>query len=202
VVDERNRLAREIHDTLAQGFTGVIVQLEAAEDAKLKGFPDEADVHLDHARALARESLKEARRSVQALRPRALEKEDLCQALRTQFAKVSAGSGTQCDFTVRGKPGELPREWDEHILRICQEALTNVLRHARASHFKGVISYAPDAIRLELRDTGQGFDVDDRHDGYGLLGIRERVDRMGGTLVIDSATRNGTVLLICLPLPS
>lgn len=202
VVDERNRLAREIHDTLAQGFTGIIVQLEAAEDARLQGLSDEASLHADRARALARESLKEARRSVQALRPRALEKEELCQALSTQLAKMATGSCTQCKFTLRGKPTPLPRDWDEHILRIFQEALTNVLRHAQASHFEGLISYAADAVGLELRDTGKGFAAADRHDGYGLLGISERVERMGGTLVINSSVDTGTALLICLPLPS
>jgi signal transduction histidine kinase len=115
---------------------------------------------------------------------------------------MAMGSCTQCEFTVRGKPTTLPREWDEHILRIFQEALTNVLRHAQARHFKGLISYAADAVRLELRDTGKGFDADGRHDGYGLLGISERVERMGGTLVINSSAGTGTALLICLPLPS
>ncbi|MEO8777932.1 MAG: histidine kinase [Rhodanobacter sp.] len=202
VVDERNRLAREIHDTLAQGFTGIIVQLEAAEDAKLQGLSNEAHTHFDRARALARESLKEARRSVQALRPRALEKEQLCQALSTQLAKMSAGSRTQCEFSLQGTPRELPREWDEHILRIFQEALTNVLRHAKASHFKAMISYETDAVRLELCDTGQGFDAEGEHDGYGLLGIRERVERMDGKLQIKSAADGGTTILVRLPLPS
>ncbi|MGC1550993.1 MAG: PAS domain-containing protein [Rhodanobacter sp.] len=201
VVDERNRLARDIHDTLAQGFTGIIVQLEAAEDAKLQGFPNEAAVHCDRARALARESLSEARRSVQALRPQALEKEELFQALRTLFSKMTTGTSTQSQFNMQGKPRQLPRGWDEHILRIAQEALTNVLRHALASHFMGMIAYGSDEVRLELRDTGRGFNVEDKHGGYGLLGIRERVDRMNGQLEIQSASGSGTALLIRLPLP-
>ncbi|TPG45535.1 PAS domain S-box protein [Rhodanobacter glycinis] len=198
VIDERNRMAREIHDTLAQGFTGVIVQLEAAEDAKLHGLTDEADDHLDRARNLARESLSEARRSVQALRPRALEKETLHEALNTLLARTTAATSTRSEFILQGTPRQLPPEWDENILRITQEALTNTLRHAQASHFKALISFGPDEVLLELSDTGHGFNPADGHAGFGLLGISERVDRMGGQLKIRSTRGSGTTLLIVL----
>jgi PAS domain S-box-containing protein len=201
VIDERNRLARDIHDTLAQGFTGVIVQLEAAEDARLQGLPDEADEHLDRARSLARDSLNEARRSVRALRPQALEREELFEALKTLLTKMTAGTGLRSEFILQGQSRQLPQGWDENILRIAQEALTNALRHADASHFRALVAFDQDGVRLELNDTGSGFDPEGKHGGFGLLGIKERVDRMGGQLKIRSSKQSGTALSITLPLP-
>jgi PAS domain S-box-containing protein len=197
---ERNRLARDIHDTLAQGFTGVIVQLEAAADATSKGLTKEAEEHLVRAGDLARESLKEARRSVRALRPQALEQQDLCEALDRLIRKMTAGTVLRTEFSVRGQPPPLPADWEENLLRIGQEVLTNALRHAHASEFKTQLVFDPKGIRLELRDNGRGFDSAARHDGFGLLGIRERVEAMGGQLSIESATGKGTEIAIVLPL--
>src|SRR2546426_3787626 len=132
VVAERNRMARDIHDTLAQGFTGVIMQLEAAGDATSKGLAKETEEHLRRAGDLARESLKEARRSVRALRPQALDEKNLCQALEDLLRKMTAGTTLPAEFNVQGQPRSLPPEWEENILRICQEVLTNALRHAHA----------------------------------------------------------------------
>jgi signal transduction histidine kinase len=196
---ERNRLARDIHDTLAQGFTGVIVQLEAAADATSKGLAKEAGDHLDRAGDLARESLREARRSVRALRPHALEKNDLCDALDSLMKKMTAGTSLHAEFSLAGQPTPLPPEWDENLLHIGQEVLTNVLRHAQAIHFKAQLTFTPDEVRLELCDDGSGFDPDRRHDGFGLMGIRERVEGMGGHLAIESAKGAGTAVLILLP---
>lgn len=199
VIAERNRMARDIHDTLAQGFTGVIVQLQAAEDARGRGLAMEADQHLNRAGDLARESLKEARRSMQALRPQALDEKDLCEALDTLFRKMTAGTAVQCEFTLHGQSRMLPPDWDQNLLRIGQEVLTNVLRHAQARQFKAEIAFEPERIRLELRDTGRGFDPTAKRDGLGLLGIAERVECMGGRLVIESAPGMGTAILISLP---
>ncbi|MFL9869729.1 PAS domain S-box protein [Paraburkholderia fungorum] len=199
VIAERNRMARDIHDTLAQGFTGVIVQLQAAEDARGRSLAMEADQHLKRAGDLARESLKEARRSMQALRPQALDEKDLCEALDGLFKKMTAGTAVQCEFTLEGQSRVLPPDWDENLLRIGQEVLTNVLRHAQANHFKVKIAFEPESVRLELRDTGRGFDPTAKRDGFGLLGIAERVEFMGGRLVIESAPGMGTAILISLP---
>ncbi|MGC1550995.1 MAG: sensor histidine kinase [Rhodanobacter sp.] len=201
VLDERNRIAREIHDTVAHGLTGVIVQLEAAEDATLLGLPHEASEHLGRARSLARESLNEARRSVQALRPQALEEGDLCGALSTLLSKLTTGTNMKSVFELQGIPRPLPPGWDEHILRIGQEALTNALRHAQADHFTAGLVYGSDGIRLKLNDTGRGFDTEDEHGGFGLLGMKERVSRMGGQLDIQSRSDRGTAISIMLPLP-
>lgn len=200
VIAERNRIARDIHDTLAQGFTGVIVQLEAAEDANLQGFPREALQHLDRARNLARESLNEARRSVQALRPQALADSDLSDALDDLFRKMTAGTGLASEFTVLGVPRSLRPEWETNLFHIGQEILTNALRHARATRFTVTLAFLPDKVSLDLRDDGHGFDPSLRNDGYGLLGIRERVEGMGGRLVVQSLVAQGTTVLITLPL--
>jgi len=199
VIAERNRIARDIHDTLAQGFTGVIVQLEAAEDANLQGFPKEAGEHLDRARGLARESLNEARRSVQALRPQALDDSDLSDALDDLLRKMTAGTGLASEFTVLGVPRSLRPEWETNLFHIGQEILTNALRHARATHFTVTLAFLPDEVSLDLRDDGRVFDPSLRNDGYGLLGIRERVEGMGGRLVVQSLVGQGTTVLISLP---
>jgi PAS domain S-box-containing protein len=200
ITAERNRMARDIHDTLAQGFTGVILQLEAVEEALSQGLAAKAGECLARAGALARESLQEARRSVIALRPQSLEEEDVCEALRNLIRKMTTGTGVQADFNVRGQPPELPPEWEENLLRIGQEVLTNVLRHARASKFNASLVFDQQAIRLDLSDNGQGFDPAGRHDGFGLQGMKERVETMGGRLSIQSANGGGTAISILLPL--
>lgn len=200
VLAERNRLARDIHDTLAQGFTGVIIQLEAAADATSGGLAKEAGEHLKRAGDLARESLQEARRSVQALRPRALQEQDLWEALDHLLRKMTAGTALRTQFKVIGTLCSLPADWEENLLHICQEVLTNALRHAQASEFDARLTFTADEIRLDLRDNGRGFDPSARSDGFGLLGIGERVEQMGGKLTIDSIAGQGTRTLIVLPL--
>jgi signal transduction histidine kinase len=199
VMAERNRMARDIHDTLAQGFTGVIVQLEAASEARSKNLFSVADAHLQRASERARESLNEARRSVRALRPIALEDKDLAQAIDSLLAKMTAGTTLKAEFGTNGPVRKLPPEWDENLLRISQEALTNAQRHAQASHFAVLLDFAEGTLRLTLRDDGQGFSPDAQHDGFGLLGIRERVEVMGGRMRIDSARGAGTMISIDLP---
>ncbi|MDS4042881.1 MAG: PAS domain S-box protein [Candidatus Competibacter sp.] len=201
VTAERNRMARDIHDTLAQGFTGVIVQLEAAADATSRGLTKEAEAHLGRASDLARESLKEARRSVQALRLPALEEKSLGEVLSDLLQKMTVGAPLQAACILRGAPRALPSEWEENILRIGQEVLTNTLRHAHARHFTVQLAFDPKEIRMELRDDGRGFDPARKHDGFGLLGIRERVESMGGRLNIQSEPGAGAVVSIVLPLP-
>jgi len=200
VATERNRIARDIHDTLAQGFTGIIIQLQAAADAKSKGLPKEADKHLERAGNLARESLKEARRSVRALRPQVLEEKELCAALDDLFKKLTAGTGLRSEFIVKGQPRPLPPAWEENLLRIGQEIMTNVLRHSHAGHFQAQLAFDARQIRLDLSDNGRGFDPAGTNDGFGLVGVRERVEGMGGQLSIQSERGKGARILILLPL--
>ncbi|GAB4061631.1 PAS domain S-box protein [Uliginosibacterium sediminicola] len=199
VLAERNRMARDIHDTLAQGFTGVIVQLEAAADASAKALNDEAKAHMLRAAELARDSLKEARRSVQALRPQALQDKTLCEALGSLVHTMTQGTALKAVFSVEGKLASLPAEWEENLLRIGQEVLTNTLRHAQAQQFSVQLAFAPSALKLTLQDDGKGFDARSKHDGFGLLGIRERVTGMGGQVSIHSQAGAGTTIHVTLP---
>src|SRR6476660_2875703 len=198
VFEERNRMARDIYDTLAQGFTGVIVQLEAAEDAMSCGCRKEANNHLHRAGELARRSLSEARRSVHALRPQALEEHNFWDALKGAIKNTTAGTALHTTFAAQGKLPDLPEPWQENLLHIGQEALTNTLKYAHARKFETRISYKAKELRLELRDDGDGFKVKDRHDGVGLAGMRERVEQMGGELEITSSRGKGTKITVVL----
>ena len=199
VLEERNRMARDIHDTLAQGFTGVIVQLEAAEDAVSCGYRKEADDHLHRASELARRSLSEARRSVHALRPQALQEHNFWDALKGIIKNTTAGTALHTKFQAQGRLPELPLPWQENLLHIGQEALTNALKYAHARHFETRLTYKAKKLRLELRDDGEGFKAKDRHDGVGLSGMRERVEQMGGELKITSSRGKGTKITVLLP---
>jgi PAS domain S-box-containing protein len=199
ILEERNRMARDIHDTLAQGFTGVIVQLESAEDAIGCCRRKEANEHLRRAGELARQSLNEARRSVHALRPQALQQSNFWEALKGIVRNTTAGTTLHTRFELRGRLRELPPVWQENLLHIGQEALTNALKYARPHKFETRLIFNSKELRLELRDDGGGFRIKDRHDGLGLAGMRERVEQMGGELTITSARGKGTKVVVTLP---
>ncbi len=199
ILEERNRMARDIHDTLAQGFTGVIVQLEAAEDAIGCSRRKEANEHLQRAAELARRSLSEARRSVHALRPEALQAGNFWDALQGIVKNTTAGTALHTRFELHGQLRDVPPVWQENLLHIGQEGLTNALKYAHARNFETRLMSDSKELRLELRDDGDGFEVNARHDGFGLAGMRERVEQMGGSLKITSARGKGTKLVITLP---
>jgi PAS domain S-box-containing protein len=199
VLKERNRMARDIHDTLAQGFTGVIMQLEAAEKAIEHHRPKQAHEHLRRAGGLARESLSEARRSVHALRPQALKEENFWDALEGTIKSITVGTALHPSFKVQGKVDELPPVWQENLLHIGQEALANTIKYAHAHKFGTRLTYDPKELRLEFSDDGDGFKAQDRHDGRGLAGMRERVEQMGGELKITSSRGKGTKITVVLP---
>ena len=199
ILEERNRMARDIHDTLAQGFTGVIVQLEAADDAIGCSRRKEANEHLQRAAELARRSLSEARRSVHALRPEALQAGNFWDALQGIVKDTTAGTSLHTMFELRGQLRDLPPVWQENLLHIGQEGLTNALKYAHARNFETRLTSDTKELRLELRDDGDGFEVNNRHDGFGLAGMRERVEQMGGSLKITSARGKGTKLVVILP---
>jgi PAS domain S-box-containing protein len=199
IVEERNRMARDIHDTLAQGLTGVIVQLQAAEDATAKGYDKEAADHLQSARDLARAGLSEARRSVRALRPQALEDASLWEALQTMIKNATAGTDLHTDFQRRGKVRELPPIVQKNLLHIGQEALTNTLKYAHANRFEARLTFNQTHVRLELQDNGVGFKIKGRRDGFGLIGMKERVSQLGGQLTVTSARGKGTKIVVVSP---
>jgi PAS domain S-box-containing protein len=199
VLAERNRMARDVHDTLAQGFTGVIVQLEAAEYAISEGDREDADQHLRQAGELARSSLSEARRSVHALRPQALEEVNFWEALKRTIKSTTIGTTLQTRFETKGEVPVLPSAWQENLLRIGQEALSNTLKYARAKQFRVQFTSSAKQLRMELSDDGDGFRVNERHDGVGLTGMRERVQEMGGELQVLSSPGKGTKIKVILP---
>ena len=199
VLEERNRMARDIHDTLAQGFTGVIVQLEALEDAIACCRRKEANEHLRRAGDLARQSLNEARRSVHALRPQALQRGNFWEALKGIVKNTTAGTALHTTFNLRGKLRNLPQYWQENLLHIGQEALTNSLKYAHPRNFETRLVFNTKELRLELRDDGDGFKVKARHDGFGLAGMHERVEQMGGNLTISSRRGKGTKIAVTVP---
>ena len=152
--DERQRMAREIHDTLAQGLTGIITQLEAAQQTASDA---ERERRIGNAKRLARDSLAEARRSVQALRPQALENSRLPEALADEVARWSATSGVAGEVETTGDARALHPEVEVTLLRVAQEALANVAKHAGASRAGVTLSYMEDVVSLDVRDDGAGF---------------------------------------------
>ncbi|AGL19619.1 sensor histidine kinase [Actinoplanes sp. N902-109] len=205
VLDERQRLAGEIHDVLAQGLTGIVTQLEAADQAASAGGPEAGwRRHLDAAKKLARDSLAEARRSVQALRPHQLDTAALPDALRELSAGWAARHHVAAELITTGTPRSLLPEIEAALLRTAQEALTNVARHASARRVALTLSYMEDLVTLDVRDDGSGFDpaaprVPAADGGYGLTAMRDRVQRVAGTLEIESEPGAGTAISACVP---
>ncbi len=198
VLEERNRLAREIHDTLAQGFTGIVLQLEAVEEMLSVDGPQVQD-HLNRARSLARESLNEARRSVWALRPQALDELPLDEVLRRETEQFAA-DGIAASFTVSGEPRLLSPDVAAALMRICQESLANVRRHAAASEVEVTLAFTEDSVHLSVVDNGRGFDQGAPGGGFGLVGMKERARLLGGTFGIERRPGGGTVVATTIPL--
>lgn len=186
---ERTRLARDIHDTLAQGLTGIVVQLGAVQRA-LEHAPEQAFTHIELAQRMARESLAEARRSVWNLRAPALERGDLADALRGLVSQPLNGELT-ITIAIHGAPRPLLPDAESALLRVAQEALVNTTKHAHASQVHVALSYGAEAVQLEIADNGVGFaspaqlehaTVSGLWGGFGLLGMRERLAALGGRL--------------------
>lgn len=202
VLDERQRMAGEIHDVLAQGLTGIVTQLEAADQAADR--PQDWRRHLGQARQLARDSLTEARRSVQALSPQPLADAQLPDAIADVVDGWSAINGVTAALTTTGTAQALLPEIETTLLRTAQEALANVARHARADRVGLTLSYMEDLVTLDVRDDGIGFDPatprTNGHDGgYGLAAMRERLHRVAGTLEVESEPGGGTAISACVP---
>jgi signal transduction histidine kinase len=202
VLDERQRMAGEIHDVLAQGLTGIVTQLEAADQAA--GREHDRRRHLDTAKQLARDSLTEARRSVQALRPWPLAGAALPEALAEVVDGWTARHGVAAQLITTGVAAPLVPEIEATLLRTAQEALANVARHAAAGRVTLTLSYMEDLVTLDVRDDGAGFDparsrVADRDGGYGLTAMRDRVQRIAGTLEVESEPGAGTAISACVP---
>ncbi|MDX1687765.1 MAG: GAF domain-containing sensor histidine kinase [Candidatus Promineifilaceae bacterium] len=200
-IEERNRLAREIHDTLAQGLAAVALHLESAEALLDAGTEAEKIMRAVHqALSLTRSNLEEARRSVLDLRAAPLEGRTLSAALQA-LARETAGKGDlQVEFSTTGGSRPLPVRVETGLYRIAQEALRNVIQHAQAEHARLHLLTTPDELRLTVEDDGRGFDPDQvAGDRFGLLGLNERVNLLGGTLRLETGPGEGTRLEVILP---
>lgn len=197
VLEERQRLAREIHDTLAQGFASIVVQLEAAE--AVAGSEAPVRSYLEQARAAAREGLSEARRMVYALRPELLENTSLPEALGRLVQRFERESGLRAQFILSGEPRALAPELEVGLLRVAQEALFNIRKHARARQATLTLTYSGDVVLLDVQDDGVGL-PSIPPPGFGLRSMRERVEALGGRMTVESEPGHGTVLVFCFPL--
>ncbi len=206
LVEERNRLAREIHDSLAQGLTAIIWQLNASEMAAKTG-GQAALESLNKVRDLAKESLQEARRSVWDLRSGPLKGLSLVEALEQETAKTT-GANIRTAFNVTGTERVLPGGVEAAVLRICQEGLANVLKHANANRVTVTVAYGKSGIELTIADNGTGFDPniprqwDKEKGGFGLISMRERAQLLGGELTVKSSLGNGTSVVAAIPAPA
>ena len=198
ILEERNRMAREIHDTLAQAFTGILAQVGAANQV-LTDDLEATGAHLDLIKELARTGLTEARRSVVALRPQLLEEGSLQSALHRLVAQLrTAAMDTTLYYDIEGATYALPSEVESNLLRIGQEALTNAMKHASADEIRVELGYDRDQVCLRVKDNGQGFGVGSipASEGFGLLGMSERAERIGAQLTIRSQPGQGTEIMV------
>jgi len=199
VLDERQRMAGEIHDTLAQGLVGIITQLEAVPREAL---PETSERRLAAAIELARESLTEARRSVQALQPVPLEQARLPDALRDVAAKWSERAHVPATVMTTGAVCQLRDEAERALLRTAQEALANVASHAEARRVVLTLSYMDDVVTLDVRDDGVGFAPPSpslHNGGFGLTAMRQRIERLDGRLEVESELGAGTTIAASIP---
>ncbi|MEZ4659184.1 MAG: sensor histidine kinase [Caldilineaceae bacterium] len=202
IFQERERLAREIHDTLAQTLISIVTHLEASEQ-NLPDIATRSHHHLMQAKATARQGLTQARRVVQDLRPEVLEKSPLPQAVERVVQGWSAQSGIRAETAVTGAHVHLHPEAETTLIRAVQESLVNVQKHAQASSVRVTLSYMGDTLMLDVYDDGIGLDQAPppvQGGGYGLIAMRQRVSQVGGTLTIESEPNEGTTVVVQLPL--
>ncbi|WP_327582883.1 sensor histidine kinase [Nonomuraea sp. NBC_00507] len=193
VAAERQRLARDIHDSLTQGFASVVMLLEAAQET----LPD--NKHLTHALRAARENLTESRRVVRALRPGELDDGGLPEALRRLSGRLADETGIEAHTVITGTLRPLDAHVQVELLRVAQEAVANVRRHARAEQVTLTLSYMEDLVVLDVHDDGDGFDPERAASGHGLSIMLERMEQLGGTLLVESTSGEGTTVVASLP---
>jgi len=201
VLAERTRIAREIHDNLAQELLGISVQLEVVARTMPPG-AEVAKSHLDRVRLLIRHGIAEARRYVWDLRSQALDNSDLPTALKETAQRLTAESNVEAQVQVGGVFRQLPRPVEDNLLRIAQEAINNALAHANPEHVVVNLNFDINRVQLSVRDDGRGFDpaLVNQNGHFGLVGMRERAQRIGGTFKIVSSVETGTEVLIEVPI--
>ena len=202
ILSERNRLAREIHDSLAQGLVATSVQLRLARK-NAGGAPEPLARHLETAQQLVRGSLEEARASIWNMRSQVLENTDLASALEGILKQLVEGTGTQTSVTVTGKPRRFSPVIENNLLRAGQEAITNAAKHAAARRIDVTLEFGEKQFRLAVTDDGQGFDTTKPPaggGGFGLVGMRERAEQLKGSLEVRSAPGSGTRISLSISL--
>lgn len=203
VLAERTRLARDLHDSLEQTLTGIALQLDTSA-RRFTSQPGTAQHHLQLARNWLRQSQVELRRSIWDLRSRELEQFDLPRALRQSAEHLANGTALTLTCATEGHERRLPEVVEENVLRIGQEAMTNVVKHAQARHVQVTLAFLPQALRLRVQDDGRGFVSPQipapSDDHFGLLGMAERAKRLGGALTIESEPGHGTTIHVDIPL--
>lgn len=201
---ERTRLAQELHDTLEQSMTGIKLQLDAT-DRLFGKQPDRANHHLGLARSMMTQSQLELRRSIWDLRSRELQQFDLCGALRASGQQMTDGTNIEFQVQTEGAVRPLSEVVEENLLRIGQEALTNVIKHSGAKRVTIHLQFHAGSVRLRIQDDGRGFSPDAsagaEHGHFGLVGLMERTKRLQGTLTVESAPGTGTIVTVEIPLP-
>jgi signal transduction histidine kinase len=201
VVDERNRIGREIHDTLAQGFAGISMLSESARQALKDGDIDQVETSLERIRSTARENLTQARRSVQSLRPNVVVQEEMIPLIKAELNRLSQLMAIETNFEMSGEERVLPDGPKLAVLRICQEALNNIKKHAFASRVNISLRFEPDVMTMLIQDDGIGFNPKDtRSDSFGLLIMNERAHLAGGTVCVESVVGTGTAITVNIPL--
>jgi len=201
VIEERNRMAREIHDTLAQQFAGILLHLEAA-NSLLDAEQQNISEYVTRAKVLAKCGLEDARRMLLGLRPKSLEGSQLCDALKRLAENFWRDCGIECSFCVRGRAYKLSETAENELYRVAQEALCNVRKHSRARSVSILLRYRPDGVLLAIKDNGQGFVVKKPQagaNGFGLLAMSDRALRLGGKVDINSRAGAGTELKMTIP---
>jgi signal transduction histidine kinase len=203
ILKERNRMAREIHDTLAQGLGAISMQLELAK-GEINGGHDSVKRHLETAHGLVRSSLNDARTSIWNMRSQVLETGDLVGALTAILHQLTDGAGVEAKMDVTGRPRRLPPVVENDLLRIGQEAITNATKHARAKHIHVTLEYTTKQVSLAVIDNGQGFDATRPPQGegrFGLVGMKERAVEMRGDILVESSPGKGTTITLTVISP-
>jgi signal transduction histidine kinase len=200
--EERTRLAREIHDTLLQGVTGIVLQLGVVLP-QVRTSPDTATAMLERIIELAMATSREARQAVWDMRPTALDDVDFPHAVEATARRLADAAGVAVGMSAMGSVRSLPLEPQSVVLRVVQEAVANVVRHAHARSIRLQLEYGTRRVRLVVTDDGRGFVVERNFHAYqghwGLLGMQERASELGGALSVRSAPGSGTTVTLVLP---
>jgi signal transduction histidine kinase len=193
---ERQRLARDIHDTLAQHFTSIIMHLSAAKYSHSEAVQSK----VQQAEDAAREGLNEIRRIVWDMQPEQIEKASLIEAVEELAARWSAENSVQVKMNVTGTPLSLPPSAEMTLLRISQEAMHNINKHAQAKKVNITFSYMEDLFVMDIADDGLGFEPSKTRNGFGMKTMRDRAEELGGTLTIESEQGIGTAIAVSIPI--